>query len=88
MTLPTAPPFRPHLVSQALRFYARTPGPYSQHAGTAAAQLRAAVLDAGVRQFRETGFFWEQYNDTSSAGRGAHPFTGWTALLTLIAAEA
>ncbi|KAL6776504.1 hypothetical protein ACKKBG_A21415 [Auxenochlorella protothecoides x Auxenochlorella symbiontica] len=77
-----------YLVLDALRFYARTPGPYSQHAGTAAAQLRAAVLDAGVGQFRETGFFWEQYNDTSSAGRGAHPFTGWTALLTLIAAEA
>lgn len=43
------------------------------------------MLSNLVQQFRQTGFLWEQYSDTTGEGKGAHPFTGWTALVTLIA---
>lgn len=41
-----------------------------------------------VRNYRQTGFLWEQYEQTKGKGKGAHPFTGWTSLVVLIMAEA
>jgi mannosyl-oligosaccharide glucosidase len=35
-----------------------------------------------------TGYVWEQYAAKTGEGKRSHPFTGWTALIVLIMAEA
>ncbi len=72
---------------QALHHYRETPGQHQRAADTAYRELRAALLGNVGRVHRETGFPWENYDDANGAGRGSHPFTGWTALFVLIAAE-
>jgi mannosyl-oligosaccharide glucosidase len=41
-----------------------------------------------VRNYHQTGFLWEQYDQVKGNGKGAHPFTGWTSVVALIMAEA
>jgi mannosyl-oligosaccharide glucosidase len=60
---------------------------HREAAQEAYAELREALLGNMVRVASQTGFLWESYDDESGAGRGSHPFTGWSALLVLIAAE-
>ena len=127
-TSPSPPPTHTHHArTQALRHYARQPGPHGAAAGALAADLRAALLSNLVRQYQAsgealqyqggaanthacpqagwgrdlrdasppsphtltqtTGYLWEQYDDASGEGRGCRPFTGWTGLLPLLAAE-
>lgn len=76
------------LALRALRHYAAAPGPHAAAAGAAYTGLRAALVGNFVRQYFGTGYLWEQYDDGSGAGLSSHPFTGWTALVTLAAAEA
>ena len=45
----------------------------------------SSCLSIQVRVYNETGFLWEHYDDTDGHGKGTHPFTGWTALLVLVA---
>ena len=40
-----------------------------------------------VRNYKETGFFWEQYDQEDGKGIGTPAFTGWTSLVVLIMAE-
>lgn len=40
-----------------------------------------------ARVHQQSGFPWESYSDADGSGRGSHPFTGWTALFVLVAAE-
>jgi len=56
-------------------------------AGEAASLLRQALLRTVAGGYARTGFFWEQYDDRTGQGMGSRPFTGWTALVTLIAAD-
>lgn len=76
------------LALRALHFYAATPGPYAAAAGDAYRGLRGALVTNLVAQYGASGYLWEQYDDGSGAGLSSHPFTGWTALLTLAVAEA
>lgn len=50
-------------------------------------ELRKNVVDNIYSQYRKTGYVWEQYNDKTGAGKGSHPFTGWSALVVAIMAE-
>ncbi len=50
-------------------------------------RLRRNIIDNMVRQYQETGYIWEQYSDVDGRGLRSHPFTGWSALLILIATE-
>jgi len=75
------------LATQALHHYAEVEGPHRSAAATAYQELRAAVLGNIVRIQQDSGFPWESYSDTDGSGRGSHPFTGWTALFVLVAAE-
>ena len=73
--------------SQALHHYAGLDGPHQSTAGTAYRELRAALLGNVIRVYQQSGFPWENYNDVDGGGKGSHPFTGWTALVVLVAAE-
>ncbi|KVH95684.1 Glycoside hydrolase, family 63 [Cynara cardunculus var. scolymus] len=40
-----------------------------------------------MKNHKQTGYLWEQYDQKKGNGKGAHPFTGWTSLVLLIMAE-
>ncbi|PNG99898.1 putative mannosyl-oligosaccharide glucosidase [Tetrabaena socialis] len=79
-----------YLVLRALSYYATAAGADSE-AGLAAAaaheQLRSALLTSVVGGYKRNGYLYEQYDDETGRGTSSHPFTGWTALITLIAAQ-
>ena len=55
--------------------------------GAAAADELAAILVNTVTEgYKRTGFVWENYSADDGHGRGTHPFTGWSALVTLLVA--
>lgn len=63
------------------------PGPHRKKAGDVYSKLRANLLANIVQQYNTTGFLWENYDDNNGHGKGSHPFTGWTALIVLVAGE-
>jgi len=77
-----------YLVLDALRYYAGMEGPHAQEAERLFQELKANVIANIAGQYRKTGFLWENYDDKSGEGKGSHPFTGWTALVILIASDA
>ncbi len=50
-------------------------------------ELRGNLIRNMVKEYRRTGYLWEQYSPTDGAGRRSHPFTGWSALIVLIMGE-
>jgi mannosyl-oligosaccharide glucosidase len=42
--------------------------------------LRVNLVLNAMKNWEETGYLYEQYNDVTGAGQGAKHFTGWTAL--------
>ena len=76
-----------YLALQALHTYAALPGPHQRACEKAYTELRANLLRTVLASYTETGFFWEQYDDKTGAGRRSHPFTGWTALVVNIMGE-
>ncbi|XP_068129656.1 mannosyl-oligosaccharide glucosidase [Hyperolius riggenbachi] len=75
------------LVVRALHHYSQLEGPYQERAGSIYRELRINLLANLYRQYKESGFLWEQYNDQTGRGQGCHPFTGWSALIVLVMAE-
>ncbi|XP_068607375.1 mannosyl-oligosaccharide glucosidase [Brachionichthys hirsutus] len=75
------------LAVRALRHYSVTEGPYQEKAAALYEELRTNVINNVYRQHVETGYIWEQYNDSTGKGQGSHPFTGWSALTVLMMAE-
>lgn len=64
-----------------------TPGRYSEQAKEIYSELRKNVVSNIIKQYKQTGYIWEQYNDETGKGSGCYPFTGWSALYVLIMAE-
>mmetsp|Transcript_35182 Transcript_35182/g.88249 ORF Transcript_35182/g.88249 Transcript_35182/m.88249 type:complete len:111 (-) Transcript_35182:113-445(-) len=78
---------RPGTPTRALKHYAEQPGPHAAAAGALYLNLREALLSNIAAQYERTGYLWEQYGDADGGGKGCRPFTGWTGLVALIAAE-
>jgi mannosyl-oligosaccharide glucosidase len=76
-----------YLALGALRHYAAQEGVYQARTQRLYTALRSNVLQTVLGQYASTGFFWEQYDDSTGAGMRGHPFTGWTALVVNIMAE-
>lgn len=76
-----------YLALSALDYYKTTPGPYRQQAEEIYMELRDNIVNNIYKQYQHTGYIWENYNDKTGEGKGCHPFTGWSALVTLIMAE-
>uniref|UniRef100_A0A8D0CAD0 Mannosyl-oligosaccharide glucosidase n=1 Tax=Salvator merianae TaxID=96440 RepID=A0A8D0CAD0_SALMN len=75
------------LAVRALHHYGRLEGPFRQQAADLYRELRENVVGNVFRQYQESGYVWEQYDDRTGQGRGCHPFTGWSALVVLMMAE-
>lgn len=76
-----------YLAVRALSHYGGVEGPYREKAAALYEELRTNIVDNVYRQYVETGYIWEQYNDSTGRGQGSHPFTGWSALTVLMMAE-
>lgn len=73
-----------YLALSALHYYAQDPSPYQVRAQICYEKLRNGILKNVLKEQRETGFFWEQYDDQTGKGIRGHPFTGWTATIVNI----
>ena len=76
-----------YLTLSALHHYRNIAGPYQQQAELIYGELRTNVISNIYKQFKTTGYIWENYDDRTGKGRGCHPFTGWSALVVAIMAE-
>jgi len=76
-----------YLALGSLHHYAGIEGVFQARAQHLYDSLRENVLQTVLSQYASTGFFWEQYDDSTGAGIRGHPFTGWTALVVNIMAE-
>lgn len=46
--------------------------------------LRRNLVRTISAEFEKNGFVYENYDDKNGAGKGCHPFTGWTALVSML----
>lgn len=76
-----------YLAVRALEYYSNVDGPYQVQARVLYTDLRKNIINTVFNEFKRTGFLWEQYNDKNGQGKGAHPFTGWSALFILLMGE-
>ncbi|KAH3787199.1 mannosyl-oligosaccharide glucosidase-like [Dreissena polymorpha] len=76
-----------YLALGALDYYRKAPGPYQSQADRLYVELRNNLINNMYNQYVKTGYIWENYSDKTGEGKGCHPFTGWSALVTLIMSE-
>ena len=76
-----------YLTLKSLKHYSVVEGPYKEKAEKIYGELRKAVVDNILKNYENSGYIWEQYNDMTGQGQGSHPFTGWSGLVVLIMAE-
>ncbi|KAI5633441.1 mannosyl-oligosaccharide glucosidase GCS1 [Phthorimaea operculella] len=76
-----------YLALAALKHYATVEGPHRDRAAALHDALRENVVTNILNEYKRTGYLWEQYSGETGRGQGCRPFTGWTALLTLVMAE-
>ncbi|WOL02483.1 mannosyl-oligosaccharide glucosidase GCS1 isoform X2 [Canna indica] len=77
-----------YMILSALHHYSQEDGPYKTTAEKIYGDLRSNLIRNIVRNYYETGFLWEQYDQKNKGkGKGARPFTGWTSLVLLMMAE-
>lgn len=77
-----------YMILSALHHYSQENGPYKARAKTVYEELRKNIIGNVVRNYFQTGYLWEQYDQNKGKGKGARVFTGWTSLVLLMMAEA
>ena len=50
-------------------------------------ELRINVIKNVYKQWRRSGFIWENYSPKNGKGKGCFPFSGWSSLIVRIMAE-
>lgn len=76
-----------YLALKALNHYSKASGPYSDNAKSLYNSLRQNLIRNMFKEYKRTGYIWEQYDDTTGHGQRSHPFTGWSSLVVLIMGE-
>ncbi|KAH8354855.1 hypothetical protein KR084_012418 [Drosophila pseudotakahashii] len=76
-----------YLAAKALHHYGKIEGPNAALAREIYAELRDNLVGNILRQYKRSGYLWEQYDDTTGEGKGCNPFTGWTATVVLLMAD-
>ncbi|KAA8528986.1 hypothetical protein F0562_033526 [Nyssa sinensis] len=77
-----------YMILSSLHHYSKEDGPYRDMAKIIYKDLRSNLIRNVVRNYNQTGFVWEQYDQRKGKGKGTRLFTGWTSLIVLIMAEA
>ena len=75
------------LAVRALDHYSKAEGPHKEAAARLYKKLRSALVSNVIKEYKRTGYIWEQYNDSTGEGQGCRPFTGWSALVVLMMGE-
>ncbi|KAH8431372.1 mannosyl-oligosaccharide glucosidase [Aspergillus melleus] len=70
-----------YLVFKNLYEIATTAGPHQEQARELYSNLRKNVVENVFREWKETGFAWEQYNPETGQGQRTQHFTGWTSMV-------
>ncbi|GFF35755.1 probable mannosyl-oligosaccharide glucosidase [Aspergillus lentulus] len=70
-----------YLVVKNLYDIATTSGPHQEQAREMYSSLRKNLVENVFRQWKETGFAWEQYNPETGKGQRTQHFTGWTSMV-------
>ncbi|KAF8107945.1 hypothetical protein N665_0116s0144 [Sinapis alba] len=76
-----------YMILSSLHHYSIADGPYMDKARTIYEELRSNLIRNVVRNYDETGYIWEHYDQTKGTGEGGRVFTGWSALILLIMSE-
>lgn len=76
-----------YLTVRAAYHYSNVEGPYREDARKVYDELRKNVIQNIMKQYKKTGYIWENYDSDQGTGKGSHPFTGWTSLVVLLMAE-
>ena len=72
----------------ALRHYSKVEGPMKERCGRIYNTLRTNLLKMILSEYHRSGYIWEHYDDSTGGGMRGRPFTGWSALVVNIMAEA
>lgn len=78
-----------YMALDALRYYGQHPDARPEVREKAAAvykELRTNIVDNVYRQWKKTGFAWEQYDALTGEAKGVKNFVGWTSLVVNIMA--
>ncbi|KAL5339711.1 glycoside hydrolase [Aspergillus crustosus] len=70
-----------YLVLKNLHNIATTPGPQQTRARVTYSNLRKNLVENVFREWKKTGFAWEQYDPETGKGQRTQHFTGWTSLV-------
>ncbi|XP_065186679.1 mannosyl-oligosaccharide glucosidase-like [Sycon ciliatum] len=76
-----------YLCVRSLHHYGQMKGPHQRKARALYRLLRKNLISNIFKQYQQTGFIWEQYDDLTGQGKGTRPFTGWSALVVLLMSE-
>ncbi|PIN26107.1 Glucosidase I [Handroanthus impetiginosus] len=76
-----------YMILSALNYYSKVDGPYRDRAKIIYDDLRNNLIRNVVKNYNQTGYLWEQYDQKKGKGKGARLFTGWTSLIVLIMGE-
>lgn len=76
-----------YLAAKALHHYGNIEGPNAALAREIYGELRDNLVGNIFKQYKKSGYLWEQYDDTTGEGKGCNVFTGWTASVVLLMAE-
>lgn len=76
-----------YLTVRATHYYSNIEGPYQDKARKIYQNLRKNLIQNVIKQYKKTGYIWENYGDVHGEAKGSHPFTGWTSLVLLLMAE-
>ncbi|XP_076116788.1 uncharacterized protein LOC143084264 [Mytilus galloprovincialis] len=76
-----------YLTLSGLYYYRTTPGKNQKLATDVYNELRRNIISNVYKEYSKRGFLFEQYDDKTGAGKGAHPFSGCSALIVAIMAE-
>jgi mannosyl-oligosaccharide glucosidase len=64
-----------------LKDIATVPGSHQEQAREMYSKLRKNLVENVYREWKDTGFAWEQYNPDTGNGQRTQHFTGWTSMV-------
>lgn len=75
------------LLSSLHRNYMKPTFPHAELANQVYSELRNNLIRNLIKEYKRTGYLWEQYSGLDGTGQRSRPFTGWTSLVVMMMAE-